>query len=74
MIAAAGWLLLSRSAPGTEQRIFVIALLLLLGGASEYLSLSALTAGLIARFLLGSGGRFDASGDPAGRACTSSGR
>jgi hypothetical protein len=50
VIAAAGWLLLSRSAPGTEQRIFVIALLLLLGGASEYLSLSALTSGLIAGF------------------------
>ena len=50
VIAAAGWLLLSRSAPGTEQRIFVIALLLLLGGASEYLSLSALTAGLVAGF------------------------
>jgi hypothetical protein len=50
VIAAAGWILLSRSAPGTEQRIFVIALLLLLGGASEYLSLSALTAGLVAGF------------------------
>ena len=50
VITAAGWLLLSRSASGTEQRIFVIALLLLLGGASEYLSLSALTSGLIAGF------------------------
>jgi hypothetical protein len=50
VIAAAGWLLLSRSEPGAEQRIFVIALLLLLGGASEYLSLSALTAGLLAGF------------------------
>jgi hypothetical protein len=50
-IAAAGWLLLSRSTPGAEQRIFVIALLLLLGGASEYLSLSALTAGLVAGFV-----------------------
>jgi hypothetical protein len=47
-IASAGWLLLSRSAPGTEQRTFVIALLLLLGGASEYLALSALAAGLVA--------------------------
>jgi hypothetical protein len=47
-IAAAGWLLLSRSAEGPERRIFVIALLLLLGGASDYLSLSALTGGLIA--------------------------
>jgi hypothetical protein len=47
-IAVSGWLLLSPSASGTEQRIFVIALLLLLGGAAEYLSLSALAAGLVA--------------------------
>jgi hypothetical protein len=50
-IAGAGWLLLSRSAEGPERRIFVIALLLLLGGASDYLSLSALTGGLIAGVL-----------------------
>jgi hypothetical protein len=50
-IAAAGLLLLSRSAEGPERRIFVIALLLLLGGASDYLSLSALTGGLIAGVL-----------------------
>ena len=50
VIAAAGWLLLSRSGPDTEQRIFVIALLLLLGGASEYLSMSALATGLVAGF------------------------
>jgi hypothetical protein len=47
VIALAGWLLLSRSSSGT-QRIYVIAILLLLGGASEYLSLSALTSGLVA--------------------------
>jgi hypothetical protein len=47
VIASAGWLLLARSAPGT-QRIYVIAMLLLLGGASEYLSLSALMSGLAA--------------------------
>jgi hypothetical protein len=51
-IGAAGWLLLSRSEEGPERRIFVIALLLLLGGASDYLSLSALTGGLIAGVLL----------------------
>ena len=50
-IAVAGWLLLSQSAEGPERRIFVIALLLLLGGASDYLSLSALTGGLIAGVL-----------------------
>ena len=47
-IAMAGWLLLSESTSTTEQRVFVIALLLLLGGAAEYLSLSALLAGLVA--------------------------
>jgi hypothetical protein len=57
-IAAAGWLLLSRSEPGAEQRIFVIALLLLLGGASEYLALSALTAGFVAGFF------WEAAGGP----------
>jgi hypothetical protein len=50
VIATAGWLLLGPSAPGTHKRIYVIAMLLLLGGASEYLSLSALTAGLLAGF------------------------
>jgi hypothetical protein len=50
-IAAAGWLLLSQSTEGPERRIFVIALLLLLGGASDYLLLSALTGGLIAGVL-----------------------
>ena len=50
VIATAGWLLLARSEPGTHKRIYVIAMLLLLGGASEYLSLSALTAGLVAGF------------------------
>jgi hypothetical protein len=62
VIAAAGWLLLSRSAAGTEHRIFVIALLLLLGGASEYLSLSALTSGLIAGFF------WEAAGGPTRQA------
>jgi hypothetical protein len=49
VIASAGWLLLTRAAPGT-QRVYVIAMLLLLGGASEYLSLSALMSGLAAGF------------------------
>jgi hypothetical protein len=47
-IAVVGWLLLARSETGTEQRVFVIAVLLLLGGAAEYLALSALAAGLLA--------------------------
>ena len=47
LVAAAGWLLLVRSASGTERRVFVIAVLLLLGGAADYLSLSAALSGLI---------------------------
>jgi hypothetical protein len=48
VVAAAGWLLLARLASDTEQRVFSIALLLLLGGLADYLSLSALLAGVIA--------------------------
>ena len=52
VIAAAGWLLLTRSRSDTEQRVFAIALLLLLGGASDYLGLSALFSGLVAGMFL----------------------
>jgi len=52
VIAAAGWLLLTRSRSDTEQRVFAIAFLLLLGGASDYLGLSALFSGLVAGVLL----------------------
>ena len=47
-VAAAGWLLLARTASETEQRVFGVATLLLLGGVADYLSLSALMAGLVA--------------------------
>src|SRR5205085_1634736 len=47
-IAGAGWLLVSRAATVMEQRVFIFATLLLLGGAADYLSLSALLAGLVA--------------------------
>ena len=47
-IGVAGWLLLGRSRSETEQRVYVVALLLLLGGVAEYLSLSALATGLVA--------------------------
>lgn len=57
VIAMAGWLLLERSSSETEQRVFTVALLLLLGGAADYLSLSALLSGLVAGlFLQGVGG------------------
>jgi hypothetical protein len=47
-IAAAGWLLVSRTSSVTEERVFAIGALLLLGGAAAYLSLSAVFAGFIA--------------------------
>ena len=47
-IATAAWLLLTRSGSDTEQRVFGVATLLLLGGFADYLSLSALMAGLVA--------------------------
>jgi hypothetical protein len=47
-VAAAGWILLARTGSDTEQRIFSAATLLLLGGVADYLSLSALMAGLVA--------------------------
>jgi hypothetical protein len=52
VIVVAGWLLLARSSSETEQRVFAIALLLLLGGAADYLSMSALLSGLIAGLFL----------------------
>lgn len=47
-IAAAGWLLVSETSSESEQRVFAIGALLLLGGAAAHLSLSALFAGLVA--------------------------
>lgn len=48
MIAMAGWLLVSQTGSDGEQRVFTIGTLLLLGGASAYVSVSPLLAGLIA--------------------------
>ena len=59
MLAAAGWLLVSRAASDSEQRVFVLGTLLLLGGAVEYLALSALFAGLVAGIF------WNAAGGPA---------
>jgi hypothetical protein len=59
VIAGAGWLLLTKSQSDAEQRIFVLALLLLLGGAADYLSLSALFTGFVAGVAL------DRAGGPA---------
>jgi hypothetical protein len=48
VIAVAGWLLLSQASTPAEQRVCVFASLLLLGGAADYLSMSALLVGLVA--------------------------
>jgi hypothetical protein len=47
-VATAGWLLLMRTRSETEQRVFSVATLLLLGGVADYLAVSALMAGLVA--------------------------
>ena len=47
-LATAGWLLLTRASSETEQRVIAIAALLLVGGAADALSLSALLGGLVA--------------------------
>jgi hypothetical protein len=48
LFAAAGWLLIGQASSDTEQRVLAIATLLLVGGAADYLSLSALLSGLVA--------------------------
>lgn len=46
--AAAGWLLLTRTTSDSDARILGAAVLLLVGGLADYLSMSALLSGLIA--------------------------
>ncbi len=48
VIAIVGWLLLRGGTSEAEQGVFSAATLLLLGGAADYLSLSALAGGMIA--------------------------
>jgi hypothetical protein len=50
-LAAAAWLLLTRSSSDTEERVIAISALLLVGGVGEALSLSALFSGLVAGLL-----------------------
>ncbi len=47
-LAAAGWLLLTRADTETEERVFGVAVLLLVGGIAGALSISALSTGLVA--------------------------
>ena len=56
VISATAWLLLSDASPSTEQRVFSIAALLLVGGIADYLSLSALASGLLAGLFWGAVG------------------
>ncbi len=48
MLAAAAWLLLTRASSETEERVFGLSGLLLVGGVADALSLSALFCGLMA--------------------------
>jgi hypothetical protein len=48
VVAVATWLLLGQGPAETEGRVFTIATLMLVGGAADYLSFSALMGGLLA--------------------------
>lgn len=48
LLAVAGWMLSSARSGDDERRVFAIAVLLLLGGVADYLSVSALLLGWIA--------------------------
>jgi hypothetical protein len=47
-LATAGWLVLTRASSPTEERVFAVSALLLIGGAADALALSALLGGLTA--------------------------
>jgi hypothetical protein len=47
-VSAAAWLLLTRASSETEERVFAVSALLLVGGVAAALSLSALFGGLVA--------------------------
>jgi hypothetical protein len=47
-VAAAAWLLLTRTTTETDRRVFAVSALLLVGGVAAALSLSALLGGLVA--------------------------
>ena len=48
VIAACGWLMLVRASTLEERRVGIVACVLLLGGAADYLSMSALLCGVVA--------------------------
>jgi hypothetical protein len=47
-LATAGWLVLTRASSPTEERVFALSALLLIGGAADALALSALLGGVTA--------------------------
>ncbi len=55
-VAVAGWLLVTQSTSDSEQRVFTIGTVLLLGGVAEFLSGSALLSGLVAGVFWGTSG------------------
>ena len=48
LMALAGWLLMTSPTSPIERRVFMVATLLLIGGASDYLAMPALFGGLVA--------------------------
>jgi hypothetical protein len=48
LLAGAGWLLLTQASSETEERVFAVSALLLVGGVADALSMSALFTGLAA--------------------------
>jgi hypothetical protein len=48
MLAVASWLLVGSATSETERRVFTVAAVMLIGGAADYLSLSALLGGFLA--------------------------
>jgi hypothetical protein len=48
IIACSGWLLVTHASSDSEQGVFTLGTIFLLGGAAEFLSLSPLLAGLVA--------------------------
>lgn len=48
LLSGGAWLLLARATSESEQRVFALAAMLLIGGIADYLSLSALFVGVVA--------------------------
>ena len=55
-VALGGWLLITHSSSDSEQRVFTVGTVLLLGGVAEFLSASALLSGLVAGIFWGTAG------------------